>query len=90
MTEEVVDALERTVLGVDGVASLHAGVFGEVGTYLPGRRVAGIVQRAESTEIHVAVLAGADVLDVAEAVRAAATDIVDGPVHVVVEDIVTA
>ena len=41
MTEPA-DVVAAAVRSVPGVAGLHAGMFGEVGTYLPGRRVAGI------------------------------------------------
>ena len=40
--DSLVDRVERAVLAVDGVQGLHAGVLGEVATYLPGRRVGGL------------------------------------------------
>lgn len=84
------DHVADAVLAVDGVASLHGGVFGEIGTYLPGRRVAGIAIRDDMTEIHIAVTPTAVVRDTADAVRRAVRAVVDAPVNVVVEDVMTA
>ena len=39
---ELADSIAAAVLAVPGVAALHPGMFGEVGTYLPGRRVTGV------------------------------------------------
>jgi hypothetical protein len=38
-----VDAVAAAVLGCAGVAGLHGGQFGEVASYLPGRKVTGVV-----------------------------------------------
>lgn len=35
MSSEIADTIAAAVTGIPGVASLHAGMFGEVGTYLP-------------------------------------------------------
>ncbi|GGF94790.1 hypothetical protein GCM10007304_05820 [Rhodococcoides trifolii] len=90
MTEPVdpVDTIAEAVTAVDGVAGLHGGMFGEVGTYLPGRRVAGITTRANVTEVHVTLDFGSDIRTVADRVRRAVSSIVDGQVDVVVEDVV--
>lgn len=82
-----VDRIAETVLSTPGVASLHAGAFGEVGTYLPGRRVAGIRQGDDGTHVHVVLHWDAEVLKVGDAVRDAVESLTQGPVHVVVEDI---
>jgi len=81
------DVLAAAVLAVDGVAGLHGGMFGEVGTYLPGRRVAGVALHDAGAEVHIAVRFGVDVQLVATAVRAAAAPLVGGPVDVVIEDV---
>jgi hypothetical protein len=83
---EVAEALVAAVLAVPGVVRLHAGVFGEVATYLPGRAVTGVRLRPEETEIHLVVSTDRPIpsiaRDVHESVRALAT----GPVRVFVED----
>lgn len=92
---ERVDDLAAAVLAVPGVLDLHGGLLGEVATYLPGRRVAGIRLRdAEdgedaTTEVHLVVAVDAPLHDTVEAVRAAVRPLVGpGPVHVTVEDVV--
>ncbi|TQL67905.1 hypothetical protein FB381_1793 [Nocardioides albertanoniae] len=84
---EVVDVVAAAVLAVPGVHALHAGVAGEVATYLPGRRVNGIRVRDSGCSIHVVLLWGAPVLDTTEALRDAVRPLVSGPVDITVEDI---
>lgn len=86
--EALTDAVATAVLAVPAVAGLHAGPFGTVATYLPGRRVVGIQLRADALEVHVSVITGADILATAAAVHAAAEAVLAAPVHVVVEDLV--
>ena len=50
---EPAERLAAAVLAVPGVAALHPGMFGEVGTYLPGRRVAGIRITDNVVDVHV-------------------------------------
>ncbi|MGI8523440.1 MAG: hypothetical protein ACR2K3_09060 [Nocardioides sp.] len=70
------------------MSDLHAGAFGEVATYLPGRRVSGVRVTGALTEVHVVVDLGAPVLTTAEAIRAAVQPLVGGSeVHVFVEDV---
>jgi hypothetical protein len=38
-----VDAVAAAVTGCEGVAALDGGSFGEIASYLPGRKVAGVV-----------------------------------------------
>lgn len=90
---EPADDVAEAALAVPGVARLHAGTFGEVGTYLPGRRVPGVRFRPDGVEVHVAV--DRSVLDrhvplpeLAEQVRLAVAARVPGPVHVYIEDLV--
>lgn len=80
----------EAALAVPGVEALHAGSFGEVGTYLPGRRVTGIRIRDDLTEVHVVAAMGSRLRELADAVRSAVTPVVGTPVQVVVEDVVPA
>lgn len=84
---EVADVVAAAVLAVPGVHDLHAGVAGEVATYLPGRRVNGIRMREPGCSIHVVLDWGTPVLDTTDAVRAAVRPYVSGPIDVTVEDI---
>ena len=65
------DTVEAIVRAVPGVADLHAGMYGEVGTYLPGRRVAGIRVGDRAVEVHITAHADRPVRETAAAVRAA-------------------
>ena len=85
---ESIDEIAAAVLAVPGVSDLHAGMFGEVATYLPGRRVAGIRIQPDLTEVHLTVAFGSPVRETAEAVRRAVAELVSTPVHVTVEDVV--
>ena len=84
------DRVADATLSVPGVTGLHAGSFGEVASYLPGRRVNGVRLRDDVAEVHVAVAMGRPLLEVAEAVRAAVAALVTTPVEVVVEDVTAA
>lgn len=88
---ELADAIAGAVLGVPGVAALHAGMFGEVATYLPGRRVAGVRIRNETVDVHVTVHGNVDVRRTAAAVREAVARLAAvTTVDVTVEDIAPA
>lgn len=50
------EVLATAVLSVPGVAGLHGGRYGEIATYLPGRRVRGV--RIEPEDPHAAAGAG--------------------------------
>ncbi len=64
-------------------------MFGEVGTYLPGRRVVGVRVTESSTDIHVCIFADAAVRDTALRIRQAVSGLVTvPPVNVTVEDVV--
>jgi hypothetical protein len=83
---DTVAGIARTVAGVAG---LHPGMFGEVATYLPGRRVTGVRISDDRIDVHISVLRDAAVRETAAAVRAAVAAAVPGrPVDVTVEDIV--
>ena len=90
VTPEPSEAIASDVLAVPGVHDLHAGVMGEVATYLPGRRVNGIRVKGDSCEVHVVLDYGVSVLEVADHVRKAVERHVAGPVHVTVEDVAEA
>ncbi|WP_380168893.1 hypothetical protein [Jannaschia sp. R86511] len=84
---EDVERLTAAALAVPGVTGLHGGQFGEVATYLPGRRVVGIRASATSVTVHVVVTAAA-LPAVLTSVRAAITGVADGrTVDVVIADL---
>ncbi|WP_018180709.1 hypothetical protein [Jongsikchunia kroppenstedtii] len=97
--DAVAERIAAAVAAVPGVAGLHGGQFGEIGTYLPGRRVAGVRLTADRCEVHISVQmhtdpdidgpasAGESVLDMADRIRRTASAIVDLPVDVVIEDL---
>ena len=85
---DLADAVAAAVRAVPGVAALHTGSFGEVATYLPGRRVPGIRLLEDRTEVHVVLTWGVPVLATADAVRAAVRPLVHTTVDVTVEDVV--
>lgn len=87
---ELADLVATAVVSVPGVAGLHTGSFGEVATYLPGRRVNGVRLREDATEVHVTLVYGTPVLETAEKVRTAVASLVPTPVEVTIEDIVPA
>lgn len=85
---EPADRVAAAVRAVPGVVDLHGGVLGEVGTYLPGRRVAGIRLREPGADVHVTLAWGTDVAATTTAIRAAVVAEVGAPVDVTVEDVV--
>ncbi|MCP9271719.1 hypothetical protein [Mycolicibacterium arenosum] len=86
----VADTVADVVRAVPGVADLHPGMFGEVATYLPGRRVVGVRVTDATVDVHVTVSADAPVRPTAAAVRAAvAAALPDHVVDVTVEDVAT-
>ena len=82
---EPADRVAAATLAVPGVAALHAGAFGEVATYLPGRRVVGVRTGPGATAVHVTVAFGSDIRTVAEDVRASVGAVAPGEVQVVVD-----
>lgn len=77
------------VLAAPGVAGLHGGAFGEVATYLPGRRIDGIRITETLCSVHIVARIPADLRAVADAVRTGVATLVDVPVQVTVEDVHT-
>ena len=88
-TREAADTVADVVLATPGVAGLHPGMFGEVGTYLPGRRVDGVRLGDTDIDVHLSVREGAPVRETAAAVReAVAREFPGRAVNVTVEDVV--
>ena len=82
------EVIAAAVLATQGVEALHPGAFGEVATYLPGRRVVGVRLRDPGCEVHVTLAWGAPVLATSDSVRAAVAALgTGGPIDVVVEDV---
>ena len=83
------EVVAAAVLAVPGVVGLHGGRFGELGTYLPGRRVIGVRIDDEGTEVHVVVSDLVPVPATAARVQRAVSAVAPMPVRVHVEDIDT-
>jgi len=81
------DDIAALVLAVPDVVRLHAGRFGEVATYLPGRRVTGVKLGDDLIEVHVVVAGQVPVRRTAQLIQAAVATMVATPVHVYVEDV---
>jgi hypothetical protein len=83
------EVVAAAALAVPGVVRLHGGRFGELGTYLPGRRVTGVRIDDQGTEVHVVVTDHVPVHATAARVQRAVSAVAPMPVHVHVEDIDT-
>ena len=81
------DDIAALVLTVPDVVRLHAGRFGEVATYLPGRRVVGVKVGDDLIEVHVTVAGRVPVRETARLLHAAVATLVATPVHVFIEDV---
>lgn len=81
------DEVAAAARAVPGVVGLHTGTFGEVATYLVGRRVDGVQIRPDSCAVHLVLAWGAPVLATADLVRAAVAPLVGTPVDISVEDV---
>ncbi|BBY86229.1 Asp23/Gls24 family envelope stress response protein [Mycolicibacterium tokaiense] len=91
MTEPstIADTVAGIARAVPGVAGLHSGMFGEVATYLPGRRVTGVRVHADQIDVHISVRGDTGIRQTAAAVRAAVAAAVPGHrVDVTVADLV--
>ncbi|MGI4895318.1 MAG: hypothetical protein ACRYF3_09415 [Janthinobacterium lividum] len=84
---ETADEVAALVLAVHGVVELHAGRFGEVATYLPGRRVVGVKLGQDRVEVHVVLSFDAPIRSVAQEIHAAVAAVVTVPVQVFIEDL---
>jgi len=85
---ELSEQIATAARSVEGVADLHAGMFGEIGTYFAGGRVAGIRIGGGRVDVHVTLYWDYPVRATADAVRSAVEPLVDQPVYVTVEDLV--
>jgi hypothetical protein len=84
----VADAVAAAVARCGAVARLHAGRFGSVTTFLPGRRVTGVAVDPDGVTVGVVGRYPATVAEIAGQVRAAVAAVLPGvPVTVAVEDI---
>lgn len=84
----VADTVADVVRAVPGVADLHPGMFGEVATYLPGRRLAGVRVTDERVDVHITVTQDAPIRSTAAAVRTAVAAVLpELAVDVTVEDV---
>lgn len=82
------EVVAAAVRAVPGVAGLYGGLFGEVATHLPGRRVLGVrIDDGGNAEVHVVLHWGYPVPATSFAVRRAVARLVNGSVHVVVDDV---
>ena len=87
MTADV-EAVAAAALGSPLIADLSGGRFGEIATYLPGRRILGVREVDGTVEVHVVARWGTPLPEVADVLRAAVTPHAGGlPVAVFVEDI---
>lgn len=83
----VADLITAAVLGCPSVMGLHGGRFGEVATYLPGRRVPGVRLAATEVAVHLVGLYPATVAEIDAQVRAAVAPHLAGlPLAITIED----
>lgn len=89
-----VDVVAAAVRACPAVADLSGGLLGSVGTYLPGRRVPGIVVRERdggsppALDVHVVARFGPAMAEVESQVRAALLMAApNSPVDLVIDDI---
>ncbi|MCA1847025.1 MAG: hypothetical protein LC792_28305 [Actinobacteria bacterium] len=82
------DLIAEQVAACRSVARMSPGPFGEVATYLPGRRVPGVRIGDGRVEVHVVACWGVRVPDLAAEVRAVLGRVAGGrPVDVHVDDV---
>jgi hypothetical protein len=80
------DRIAAAVQASPYIADLDGGRFGEIATYLPGRRISGVRIRPDAVTIGVIGRYPATIADIASGVREAVGPL-DRPVHVEVTDI---
>ena len=82
------EAVAAAALGSPLIAGLTGGRFGEVATYLPGRRILGVREVDGTIEVHVVAKWGRPLPEVADVIRDAVASHAGGlPVAVYVDDI---
>ena len=83
-----VDAVAAAVQACPGVSGLDGGRFGEVASYLPGRRVQGVAVRKDSVTAQVRTRWAVPAADLLSQITAVLTPLIGGRrVEVVVADI---
>jgi hypothetical protein len=83
-----IDAVAAAVRGCAGVAGLDGGQFGEVASYLPGRKVQGIVVSGGRVTVQIRSRWGVPVPELATLIRAVLAPLTGHrPVDVVIADI---
>lgn len=83
-----VDAVAAAVTACAGVAGMYSGRFGEIGTYLPGRRVSGVQVEADAVTVQVRSRWGVPAAQLLQQITAVTAPLTGGrSVHVVVADI---
>jgi hypothetical protein len=81
------EAVSAAARSVPDVHDLHGGAFGEVATYLPGRRVPGVRLTDDGVELHLVTRGTRPLAVTVEHVRDAVRPLVSGRIDVTVEDI---
>lgn len=81
------EQIATAVAAAPEVAGLHGGAFGEVATYLPGRRIPGIRITDTLVAVHVTARWPLRLDALATAVRTAVATVTTRPVAITVEDL---
>lgn len=84
--DDPADRIARAALSVPGVRRLDGGGYGEVGTYLAGRRIVGVRTGPHGTDVHVVVSLDQPVPRTVAQLRRALEPVAPGPIHIHVED----
>jgi uncharacterized alkaline shock family protein YloU len=82
-----VDAVARAVKACAGVSELAGGRFGEIGSYLPGRRVHGVIVHSDVVEISIRARWGVPVADLYGQITSVLADVIDRRIDIQVVDI---
>jgi len=83
-----VDTVAAAVTGCEGVAALDGGLFGEVASYLPGRRVTGVMVGNGRVTVQVRSRWGIPAADLAASINVVLAPLTGcRPVDVVIADI---
>ncbi len=73
-----VDAVAQATRGCPGVEDLHGGFPGEVATYLPGRRLAGVRVGSRTVEVQVRAAWNTPLRQIAAGIRSAVAPLAGG------------
>jgi len=80
---------DAVVAALRSLPTVRLSEHSAVATYLPGRRVTGVRIAEDRVEVHVALVYPTTVQDGAAAVRTALAGVLDSPVDVVVDDVLS-